>query len=125
MLSGCTSNSAPALLLHDQGSLPGLLSAFVSGRKPGGTDPQIVREFQQRFARIVPIRDLRIFGSRARGDAAPESDLDLFIELEEASPELRQRISETAWEVGFEMDRVISRLVTTRNDPEHGAISLF
>ena len=85
-------------------------------------DRRIVREFQQRLARIVPIRDLRVFGSRARGDAAPESDLDLFIELEEVSPELRQRISEIAWEVGFEMDRVISTLVTTRDDLENGAM---
>ncbi len=85
-------------------------------------DQRIAREFRQRLARIVPIRDLRVFGSRARGDAAPESDLDVFIELEEASPELRQRISEIAWEVGFEMDRVISTLVTTRDDLEHGAM---
>jgi predicted nucleotidyltransferase len=57
-----------------------------------------------------------------QGDASPESDLDVFIELEEATPELRQRISEIAWEVGFEMDRVISTLVTTRDELEHGAM---
>lgn len=85
-------------------------------------DRRIVRELQRRLAKIVPIRDLRVFGSRARGDAAPESDLDVFIELEQATPELRQRISEIAWEVGFEMDRVISTVVTTRDDLEHGAM---
>jgi predicted nucleotidyltransferase len=85
-------------------------------------DRRIARELQQRLAKVVPIRDLRVFGSRARGDAAPESDLDVFIELEEATPEWRQRISEIAWEVGFEMDRVISTLVTTRDDLEHGAM---
>jgi predicted nucleotidyltransferase len=85
-------------------------------------DRQIVRELQRRLARITPLRDLRVFGSRARGDAAPDSDLDVFIELEEATPELRQRISEIAWEVGFEMDRVISTVVATRDDLEHGAM---
>jgi predicted nucleotidyltransferase len=85
-------------------------------------DRQIGRELQRRLARITPIRDLRVFGSRARGDAAPDSDLDVFIELEEATPELRQRISEIAWEVGFEMDRVISTVVATRDDLEHGAM---
>lgn len=85
-------------------------------------DRQIVREFRRQLSRITPIRDVRVFGSRARGDAAPDSDLDLFIELEEATPELRERISELAWEVGFEMDRVISTVVATRDDLEHGAM---
>jgi hypothetical protein len=38
----------------------------------------------------------------------------VFIELEACTPELRQRISEIAWEVGFELDRVISTVVTAR-----------
>jgi predicted nucleotidyltransferase len=85
-------------------------------------DRQIVREFQRRLTAIVPVLDLRVFGSRARGDAAPDSDLDVFIELEESTPDLRRRISEIAWEVGFEMDRVISTVVTTRADLEQGAM---
>lgn len=85
-------------------------------------DRRIAREFRRRLSAIAPILDLRVFGSRVRGDAAPDSDLDLFIELEEATPELRQRISEIAWEVGFEMDRVITPVVTTRHDLEHGAM---
>jgi predicted nucleotidyltransferase len=84
------------------------------------TDRRIAREFQRRLAEVVPILDLRVFGSRARGGAAPDSDLDLFIKVEETTPELRQRISEIAWEVGFQMDRVISTVVATRNDLERG-----
>jgi predicted nucleotidyltransferase len=86
------------------------------------TDRRIVREFQRRLAAIVPVVDLRVFGSRARGDAAPDSDLDVFIELEESTPDLRRRISEIAWEVGFEMDRVISTVVTTSAELEEGAM---
>ena len=63
-----------------------------------------------------------MFGSRARGDAAPGSDLDVFIELETCTPGLRRRISEIAWEVGFEMDRVISTVVATREELERGAM---
>jgi len=86
------------------------------------TDRHIAREFQRRVAAIAPVLDLRVFGSRARGDAAPDSDLDVFIELETYTPELRRRISETAWEVGFQADRIISTVVTTRGELEHGAM---
>jgi predicted nucleotidyltransferase len=85
-------------------------------------DRRIVREFRRRLSEIAPVRDLRVFGSRARGNPAPDSDLDVFIELEEATPELREQISEIAWEVGFELDRVISTVVATREDLEQGAM---
>lgn len=84
-------------------------------------DRTIAREFQQRLMAIAPVLDMRVFGSRARGDATEESDLDVFIEVETLTKTLRERIFDLAWEVGFEMDRVISTIVVTRDDLQHGA----
>lgn len=36
-----------------------------------------------RIARLHGALSIRVFGSRARGEAAPDSDLDLLVELEE------------------------------------------
>lgn len=83
-------------------------------------DRRIAREFQRRLAGVVPVLDLRVFGSRARGEAAPDSDLDVFIEVEKLTPELRRRIDELAWEVGFELDCIISTIVATREQLEDG-----
>ena len=85
-------------------------------------DRQIAREFQRRLTRLAPVRELYVFGSRVTGQATDESDLDLFIEMETLTPELRQRIFELAWEVGFEENRVISTIVTTPEELEHGAM---
>ncbi len=85
-------------------------------------DRKIAAELKRRLARVLPVLDLRVFGSRARGEAAPDSDLDVFIKVEECTPEVRREIDEIAWEVGFEMDRIISTVVATPEQLEHGPL---
>jgi predicted nucleotidyltransferase len=85
-------------------------------------DRLIVQTFMLHLSRVLTTYELRVFGSRARGDAVAESDLDLFIEVESINPELRQTISEIAWEVGLDADRVISTFVVTSEQLEHGAV---
>ncbi|EDX85298.1 hypothetical protein S7335_2997 [Synechococcus sp. PCC 7335] len=77
------------------------------------SDRQIVSEFRDRLKNIASILDLRIFGSRAEGNAREESDLDVFIKLSDLDRPLREKIHDLAWEVGFEYDRVISTFVVT------------
>ena len=84
------------------------------------TDLEIARELRQRLAQRVKIEDFRVFGSRVRGEATPDSDLDIYLVVTELTPALRRWIDEIAWEIGFERDRVISTLVTTRRGLEQG-----
>ena len=69
---------------------------------------------------IAPIQTV-MFGSRARGDANLGSDLDLLVVVEKRTPEIRQKISHCAWEVGFDAEVIIQTVVMTRdqlNGPE-------
>ena len=81
-------------------------------------DKQIVEEFKQRLSRIVDLVDFRVFGSRARGNADEYADLDIFLEVESLDKALKDRILETAWEVGFEHNMMISPLIFTRDELE-------
>jgi predicted nucleotidyltransferase len=83
-------------------------------------DREIAQELRQRLAYRVKIEDFLVFGSRVRGEATPDSDLDIYLVVTELTPALRRWIDEIAWEVGFERDRVISTLVTTRPGLEQG-----
>lgn len=84
------------------------------------SDRKIASELHHRLNSTVSILDFRIFGSRARGDHSFESDLDVFIEVEFITPEMRRNIDEIAWEVGFEMDRIITVIVATHDQLERG-----
>jgi predicted nucleotidyltransferase len=81
-------------------------------------DLRIARELKERVARLAPLVDFRVFGSRARGDADEYSDMDVFMEFETVDKALEERVSDAAWEVGFYRGVVISTLVFSRYEVE-------
>jgi uncharacterized protein len=85
-------------------------------------DSQIAQQLKSRLSQITQIDQLVIFGSRARGGADHESDMDVFIEVPALTPDLRRSISEIAWEVGLENDLLISTLVATPEDIQDGLL---
>ncbi len=83
-------------------------------------DLEVARELRRRLSAIVKIEDFRVFGSRARGDAIDDSDLDVYLVVESLTPAIRGQIDEVMWEVGFERDRVVSIIVATRQQIDRG-----
>jgi predicted nucleotidyltransferase len=62
------------------------------------------------FARLVRERlghrvlDIRVFGSRTRGESRPDSDLDIFVLLDEAPLKDRNKISDLGTDLLLTMD---------------------
>jgi predicted nucleotidyltransferase len=87
-------------------------------------DRQTALEFKRRAASLVPIVEFRVFGSRARGDATAGSDLDVFLVVDHIDADLREKISELAWEIGFENDVVLSTFVVAVQQLEDGPLGV-
>ena len=76
-----------------------------------------VNEFVRCLRRDLPdnILDLRLFGSEARGDATPESDIDVLVVVqpEHERAALETRVVDIAFDVNLEFNVFISPSVTT------------
>ena len=78
----------------------------------------------RQIAAVMPVLRLSVFGSRARGDSTAGSDLDVFLVVSHVDANLREKISEVAWEVGFENDVVLSTFVVTAEQLERGPMGV-
>ena len=75
---------------------------------------KIVEKFKQLISQRVKVLDVRVFGSRARGDAAEDSDLDVLVVVERLDHAIDKYISECAWEAGFPEDIVVIPVAITQ-----------
>ena len=73
-----------------------------------------------------PVENVILFGSKARGDDNPESDIDLLVLTSYPLPwRERKEITYSLFEVEMTYDVVISTLVTTISEWRKGAFPLL
>jgi predicted nucleotidyltransferase len=72
----------------------------------GELDRQLAEELKRRLPPEIRghLRQLILFGSRARGDAAEDSDLDLVALVDEKTPELERALDDIAYNVMWDND---------------------
>jgi uncharacterized protein len=81
-----------------------------------------VHELKRLLASAVPLVDVRVFGSYARGEEESDSDLDVFIEIETLSRQSKKIIRELSWRIGLEHGMVISPLIFGRYEIERSPL---
>ena len=70
-----------------------------------------------------PIIDLRLYGSRARGEGRQDSDIDVMIELPDYDRTIVEEIDDIVFQINLEHDVFISALVFGKDELEKGPMS--
>lgn len=84
------------------------------------TERKVIKAFRSLLARELEIDQLVLFGSRARGDAAPDSDMDILVITQKPTADMEKFISNCAWEAGFKYGIVIVPVVYSKKEWETG-----
>jgi len=89
-------------------------------RKIGPIEKKVLEKFKSLLSNRVKVEKLILFGSRARGDADPYSDMDIVVILDDKSDEQDfEYVSDCAWEAGFEYGIVVVPVIFTRQEWEN------
>lgn len=87
----------------------------------GAAEQAVLEQLKLLISQRLPLHQMVLFGSRARGDADPDSDFDVLVVLDSpADRSARETVSDCAWETGLEHGMVIVPIVVSRDEWERG-----
>ncbi|MFH1039287.1 MAG: nucleotidyltransferase domain-containing protein [PVC group bacterium] len=72
---------------------------------------KIVRELKDRISEKYSIQEMRIFGSTARGDRTPESDIDVWVHLFHVNRQIEEELFDMAYDLELKHDCLIDLIV--------------
>lgn len=80
------------------------------------TDRKILKKFKSLLSKKIKVKRLILFGSRARGDSEPDSDMDLLVVVDNKNTEIENYISDCAWEAGIDQGILISPITLSAKE---------
>ncbi len=86
-------------------------------------DKKNFHQFASKVRDKFPAAKVWAYGSRVRGDATVESDLDVCVVVDKLDDESDSAIMEIAWQIGFENDVIISTVTYSKEEFEDGPCS--
>ena len=86
-------------------------------------EKKALEELKRSVAEHYRLVDFRVFGSKARGDASPDSDIDVMMELEEYTPASESAIDDIVYEINLAHDCFISTVIFSREELEEGPMT--
>ena len=87
------------------------------------TERRCVQEAAAVLKAELPVSRVVLFGSKAKGDAQPDSDVDLLVLTSgPVSTELRRDISDRLHDIGLDDDVLLTSIVVSEDDWRDGLI---
>jgi predicted nucleotidyltransferase len=77
---------------------------------------QIVGELKDRFSGKYIIKEMLVFGSSARGDRKPESDIDVMVHLPHVNRQIEEDLFDMAYDLELKYDCLIDLIVVDDRD---------
>lgn len=82
------------------------------------TTQEVLNSISTMVHRSEPTAKVLLFGSRARGDAHPDSDWDVMVLLNDASASKKWEVSGDLFRLGWDLEKMISPIVYTQSEWE-------
>src|SRR3972149_8014981 len=77
---------------------------------------QIVSELKDRISGKCRIKEMRVFGSSAKGDRKPESDIDVLVHLSHVNRQIEEDLFDMAYDLELKHDCLIDIIVVDDHD---------
>jgi len=88
-----------------------------------GNEKEALKALQTELSKDFSLKDFRLFGSKARGDHSPGSDLDVMIVIENSSPAVEEKIDDLVFDLNIKFDCLITPLYFSSEEIEAGPFS--
>ena len=72
---------------------------------------RIVKELKSKIAFKYKLKELKVFGSSARGDRRDDSDIDVYILIPEVTRKLEEELFDIAYDLELKYDCLIDLIV--------------
>ena len=82
-----------------------------------------LEELRGKLFAKYPIIDIRLYGSKARGEGREDSDLDVMIEIPDYDRAMVAEIDDIIYRINLEHDVFISALIFGKDELEEGPMS--
>jgi|SRR6056297_624099 len=85
-------------------------------------DRLILLQLKNKLQKEVNLNEIRVFGSRADNSFREDSDIDVYVQVDTITSEVKEIIRDICWQVSYENRVVITPLIFSRDEVENSPL---